>query len=147
MTNFWVFGWWEMASEMWIPNSTFSVPRYQSLKYYKNQNKHTYFSLYYLYLSQGESQGSDLLWLYLSHSSRCKGPKNQKMHQIFGFLKCIRNVGPQIGPTFSPQYLRSLKSPIKIKTSIHISPCITYIYPKVNPRVQTFWLPISQSLK
>ena len=29
-----------------------SLPRSQSLKYYKNQNKHTYFFLYYLYLSQ-----------------------------------------------------------------------------------------------
>ena len=29
-----------------------SLPRSQSLKYYKNQNKHTYFFLYYLYLCQ-----------------------------------------------------------------------------------------------
>ena len=48
------FAFWN-ASEMYqksIPNYQTSVPRSQSLKYYKIQNKHTYFFLYYLYLSQ-----------------------------------------------------------------------------------------------
>ena len=49
----------------------FFLPRSQSLKYYKNQNKHTYFSLYYLYLSQIYPK-FNLLSLYLSHSSTVK---------------------------------------------------------------------------
>ena len=44
------------------------LPRSQSLKYYKNQNKHTYFSLYYLYLSQIYPK-FNLLSLHLSHSN------------------------------------------------------------------------------
>ena len=47
------------------------LPRSQSLKYYKNQNKHTYFSLYYLYLSQIYPK-FNLLSIYLSHSSTVK---------------------------------------------------------------------------
>ena len=60
----------------------------------KNQNKHTYFSLYYLYLSQIYPK-FNLLSLYLSHSSTVKIqkiPNASQMHQ-----KCIRNVS-QIQP-------------------------------------------------
>ena len=62
------------------------LPRSQSLKYYKNQNKHTYFSLYYLYLSQiyPKIQPS----LPISQSLKyCKNPKI-----IPNFPKCIRNI-------------------------------------------------------
>ena len=48
-----------------------SLPRSQSLKYYKNQNKHTYFFLYYLYLSQIYPK-FNLLSLDLSHSITIK---------------------------------------------------------------------------
>ena len=102
------------------------LPRSQSLKYYKNQNKHTYFSLYYLYLSQIYPK-FNLLSLYLSHSSTVKIqkiPNASEMHQ-----KCIRNVS-QFN-LFSLDLSHS--NTIKIKTSIHISPYITYIYPKFIP--------------
>ena len=47
-----------------------SFPRSQSLKYYKNQNKHIYFFLYYLYLSQIQPS------LPISHLLKyCKNPK------------------------------------------------------------------------
>ena len=106
------------------------LPRSQSLKYYKNQNKHTYFSLYYLYLSQIYPK-FNLLSLYLSHSSTVKIqkiPNASEMHQ-----KCIRNVS-EMYPKFNLFSLDlSHSNTIKIKTSIHISPYITYIYPKFIP--------------
>ena len=47
-----------------------SLPRSQSLKYYKNQNKHTYSFLYYQYLSQIQPS------LPISHLLKyCKNPK------------------------------------------------------------------------
>ena len=63
-----------------------SLPRSQSLKYYKNQNKHTYFFLYYLYLSQIYPK-FNLLSLYLTYSNTVKIPNASEMHQ-----KCIRNL-------------------------------------------------------
>ena len=56
-----------------------SLPRSQSLKYYKNQNKHTYFSLYYLYLSQIYPK-FNLLFLYLTYSNTVKIPMHLLMH-------------------------------------------------------------------
>ena len=100
-----------------------SLPRSQSLKYYKNQNKHTYFFLYYLYLSQIYPK-FNLLSLYLTYSNTVKIPNTSQMHQ-----KSIRNV--------SKFNLLSLdlshSNTIKIKTIIHISSYITYIYPKFIP--------------
>ena len=99
------------------------LPRSQSLKYYKNQNKHTYFSLYYLYLSQIYPK-FNLLSLYLSHSSTVKIQK---------IPKCIRNAS-EMYPKFNLFSLDlSHSNTIKIKTSIHISPYITYISPKFIP--------------
>ena len=69
-----------------------SLPRSQSLKYYKNQNKHTYFFLYYLYLSQIYPK-FNLLSLYLTYSNTVKIPNASEMHQ-----KCIRNLS-QIQPS------------------------------------------------
>ena len=69
-----------------------SLPRSQSLKYYKNQNKHTYFFLYYLYLSQIYPK-LNLLSLYLTYSNTVKIPNALEMHQ-----KCIRNLS-QIQPS------------------------------------------------
>ena len=99
-----------------------SLLRSQSLKYYKNQNKHTYFFLYYVYLSQIYPK-FNLLSLYLTYSNTVKIPNASEMHQ-----KCIRNVS-EIYPKFN---LLSLDlSHSKIKTSIHISSYITYIYANV----------------
>ena len=67
-----------------------SLPRSQSLKYYKNQNKHTYFFLYYLYLSQIYPK-FNLLSLYLTYSNTVKIPNASEMYQ-----KSIPN------STFSP---------------------------------------------
>ena len=67
-----------------------SLPRSQSLKYYKNQNKHTYFFLYYLYLSQIYPKFK-LLSLYLTYSNTVKIPNASEMYQ-----KSIPN------STFSP---------------------------------------------
>ena len=64
-----------------------ALPRSQSLKYYKNQNKHTYFFLYYLYLSQIYPK-FNLLSLYLTYSNTVKIPnlladeKGLKLDQI-----------------------------------------------------------------
>ena len=69
-----------------------SLPRSQSLKYCKNQNKHTYFSLYYLYLSHIYPK-FNLLSLYLTYSNTVKIPNLSQMHQ-----KCIRNLS-QIQPS------------------------------------------------
>ena len=69
-----------------------SLPRSQSLKYYKNQNKHTYFFLYYLYLSQIYPK-FNLLSLYLTYSNTVKIPNASEMHQ-----KSIRNLS-QIQPS------------------------------------------------
>ena len=69
-----------------------SLPRSQSLKYYKNQNKHTYFFLYYLYLSHIYPKFK-LLSLYLTYSNTVKIPNASEMHQ-----KCIRNLS-QIQPS------------------------------------------------
>ena len=91
-----------------------SLPRSQSLKYYKNQNKHTYFSLYYLYLSHIYPK-FNLLTLYLTYSNTVK-------------IK-IPNLS-QIQPSLP---ISQSSNTIKIKTSIHISPYITYIYPKFIP--------------
>ena len=51
-----------------------SLSRSQSLKYYKNQNNHTYFFLYYLYLSQIYPK-FNLLSLYFTYSNTVKSPK------------------------------------------------------------------------
>ena len=93
-----------------------SLPRSQSLKYYKNQNKHTYFSLSCLYLSQIQPS------FPISHLLKyCKNPK------------CIRNVS-EMYPKFNLLSLDlSHSNTIKIKTSIHISSYIAYIYPKFIP--------------
>ena len=136
-----------------------SLPRSQSLKYYKNQNKHTYFFLYYLYLSQIYLKFK-LLSLYLTYSNTVKIPNLSQMYQ-----KCIRNLS-QIQPSLprfqSLKYYKnqnkhtyfflyylylshiypkfnllsldlSHSNTVKIKTSIHISSYITYIYPKFIP--------------
>ena len=90
------------------------LPRSQSLKYYKNQNKHTYFSLYYLYLSQIYPK-FNLLSLYLSHSSTVK------IQKIPNFPKCIRNAS-QIYPKFNLLSLHlSHSNTVNIKSSIHIT--------------------------
>ena len=120
-----------------------SLPRSQSLKYYKNQNKHTYFSLYYLYLSHIYPK-FNLLSLYLTYSNTVKIPNLSQMHQ-----KCIRNVS-EIYPKFNLLSLDlSHSNTIKIKTSIHISSYITYIYPKFIPNLSQIQpsLPISHLLK
>ena len=104
-----------------------SLPTSQSLKYYKNQNKHTYFFLYYLYLSHIYPK-FNLLTLYLIYSNTVKIPNASEMHQ-----KCIRNVS-EIYPKFNLLSLHlSHSNTIKIKTSIHISFYITYIYPTFIP--------------
>ena len=104
-----------------------SLPRSQSLKYYKNQNKHTYFSLYYLYLSQIYPK-FNLLSLYLTYSNTIKIPNASEMHH-----KCIRNLS-EIYPKLKLLSLDlSHSNTIKIKTSIHIPSYITYIYPKFIP--------------
>ena len=104
-----------------------SLPRSQSLKYCKNQNKHTYFFLYYLYLSQIYPK-FNFLTLYLTYSNTVKIPNLSQMHP-----KCIRNVS-EIYPKFNLLSLDlSHSNTVKIKTSIHISPYITYIYPKFIP--------------
>ena len=140
-----------------------SLPRFQSLKYYKNQNKHTYFLLYYLYLSQIYPK-FNLLSLYPTYSNTVKIPNASQMHQKcirnvseiypkFNLLsldltysntvkipnlsqmhqKCIRNVS-EIYPKFNLLSLDlSHSNTIKTKTSIHISSYITYIYPKFIP--------------
>ena len=115
-----------------------SLPRSQSLKYYKNQSKHTYFFLYYLYLSQIYPK-FNLLSLYLTYSNTVK----IQMH-----LKCIRNASemyPKFN-LFSPDLSHS--NTIKIKMSIHISSYITYIYPKFIPN-STFspYISLTQTLK
>ena len=105
------------------------LPRSQSLKYYKNQNKHTYFSLYYLYLSQIYPK-FNLLSLYLSHSSTVKIqkiPNASEMHQ-----KCIRNVS-QIQP-FLPrsQSLKYYKNQNKHTYFSLYYLYLSQIYPKFN---------------
>ena len=115
------------------------LPRSQSLKYYKNQNKHTYFSLYYLYLSQIYPK-FNLLSLYLSHSSTVKIQKIRnasEMHQ-----KCIRNVS-QIQP-FLPrsQSLKYYKNQNKHTYFSLYYLYLSQIYPKFNLLSH-----ISQSLK
>ena len=108
-----------------------SLPRSQSLKYYKNQNKHTYFFLYYLYLSQIYPK-FNLLSLYLTYSNTVKIP-NTYFFLSYIYPKCIRNVS-EIYPKFNLLSLDlSHSNTIKIKTSIHISSYITYIYPKFIP--------------
>ena len=91
-----------------------SLPRSQSLKYCKNQNKHTYFFLYYLYLSQIYPK-FNLLPLYLTYSL-----------QVLDL---------------------SHSNTIKIKTSIHISSYITYIYPKFIPNLLPLYLTYSNTIK
>ena len=109
-----------------LPQIQPSLPRSQSLKYCKNQNKHTYFFLYYLYLSQIPK--FNFLSLYLTDSNTVKIPNLSQMHQ-----KCIRNVS-EIYPKFNLLSLDlSHSNSIKIKTSIHISSYITYIYPTFIP--------------
>ena len=105
------------------------LPISQSLKYYKNQNKHTYFSLYYLYLSQIYPK-FNLLSLYLSHSSTVKIqkiPNASQMHQ-----KCIRNVS-QIQP-FLPisQSLKYYKNQNKHTYFSLYYLYLSQIYPKFN---------------
>ena len=73
-----------------------SLPRSQSLKYYKNQNMHTYFFLYYLYLSQiyPKIQPSLPISHLLKYYKNPKCIRNaSEMHQ-----KCIRNLS-QIQPS------------------------------------------------
>ena len=104
-----------------------SLPRSQSLKYYKNQNKHTYFFLYYLYLSQIYPK-FNLLSLYLTYSNTIKIPNASEMHQ-----KYVRNL-LEIYPKLKLLSLDLRHSnTIKIKTSIHFPSYITYIYPKFIP--------------
>ena len=65
---------------------------------------------------------------YLTYSNTVKIPNLSQMHQ-----KCIRNVS-EIYPKFNPLSLDlSHSNTVKIKTSIHISPYITYIYPTFIP--------------
>ena len=112
------------------PKFNLLSPRSQSLKYCKNQNKHTYFFLYYLYLSHIYPK-FNLLSLY---------PKFNQMHQ-----KCIRNVS-EIYPKFNLLSLDlSHSNTVKIKTSIHISPILPIFIPHLS-QIQPS-LPISHLLK
>ena len=88
-----------------------SLPRSQSLKYCKNQNKHTYFFLYYLYLSQIYPK-FNFLSLYLTYSNTVKIPN---LSQIYWLIK-----GPQIGPN-PPQYLGISPTKLKIIFPVYIS--------------------------
>ena len=97
-----------------------SLPRSQSLKYYKNQNKHTYFFLYYLYLSHIYPK-FNLLSLYLTYSNTVKIPNAS---QIYWLMKMASNW------TKSPPVPRYITH--KIKDYI---PCVHF---KVN-RVR-IWL-------
>ena len=109
-----------------------SLPRSQSLKYYKNQNKHTYFFLYYLYLSQIYPK-FNLLPLYLTYSNTIKIPNTSEMHQ-----KCIRNLS-QIQPSLPrSQSLKYYKNQNK-----HTYFSLYYLYlSQIQPS-----LPISHLLK
>ena len=111
-----------------------SLPRSQSLKYYKNQNKHTYFFLYYLYLSQIYPK-FNLLSLYLTYSNTIKIPNASEMHQ-----KSIRNLSQIKTSLPRSQSLKYYKNQNK-----HISSYITYIYPKFN--LLSLYLTYSNTVK
>ena len=113
-----------------------SLPTSQSLKYYKNQNKHTYFFLYYLYLSHIYPK-FNLLTLYLTYSNTVKIPNASEMHQ-----KCIRNVS-EIYPKFNllSLYL-TYSNTVKIPNASEMhQKCIRNLS-QIQPS-----LPTSQSLK
>ena len=103
-----------------------SLPRSQSLKYCKNQNKHTYFSLYYLYLSHIYPK-FNLLSLYLTYSNTVKIPNASQMHQ-----KCIRNLS-QIQPSLPrSQSLKYCKNQNKHTYFFLYYLYLSQIYPKFN---------------
>ena len=103
-----------------------SLPRSQSLKYCKNQNKHTYFFLYYLYLSHIYPKFK-LLTLYLTYSNTVKIPKSQMHHQ-----KCIRNLS-QIQPSLPrSQSLKYYKNQNKHTYFFLYYLYLSHIYPKFN---------------
>ena len=103
-----------------------SLPRSQSLKYCKNQNKHTYFFLYYLYLSHIYPK-FNLLSLYLTYSNTVKIPNASQMHQ-----KCIRNLS-QIQPSLPrSQSLKYCKNQNKHTYFFLYYLYLSQIYPKFN---------------
>ena len=116
-----------------------SLPRSQSLKYYKNQNNHTYFFLYYLYLSQIYPKFS-LLSLYLTYSNTVKIPNASQMHQ-----KCIRNLS-QIQPSLPrSQSLKYYKNQNKHTYFFLYYLYLSQIYPKFN--LLSLYLTYSNTVK
>ena len=116
-----------------------SLPRSQSLKYYKNQNKHTYFFLYYLYLSQIYPK-FNLLSLYLTYSNTVRIPNASQMHQ-----KCIRNVS-QIQPSLPrSQSLKYYKNQNKHTYFFLYYLYLSQIYPKFN--LLSLYLTYSNTVK
>ena len=116
------------------------LPRSQSLKYYKNQNEHTYFFLYYLYLSQIYPK-FNLLSLYLTYSNTVKIPNASEMHQKC-IRKCIRNLS-QIQPSLPRS--QSLKYYKKSKQAYIFLPILPIFIPNLS-QIQPS-LPISHLLK
>ena len=116
-----------------------ALPRSQSLKYYKNQNKHTYFFLYYLYLSQIYPK-FNLLSLYLTYSNTVKIPNASQMHQ-----KCIRNLS-QIQPSLPrSQSLKYYKNQNKHTYFFLYYLYLSQIYPKFN--LLSLYLTYSNTVK
>ena len=116
-----------------------ALPRSQSLKYYKNQNKHTYFFLYYLYLSQIYPK-FNLLSLYLTYSNTVKIPNASEMHQ-----KCIRNLS-QIQPALPrSQSLKYYKNQNKHTYFFLYYLYLSQIYPKFN--LLSLYLTYSNTVK
>ena len=116
-----------------------SLPRSQSLKYCKNQNKHTYFFLYYLYLSQIYPK-FNLLSLYLTSSNTVKIPNASEMHQ-----KCIRNLS-QIQPSLPrSQSLKYYKNQNKHTYFFLYYLYLSQIYPKFN--LLSLYLTYSNTVK
>ena len=116
-----------------------SLPRSQSLKYYKNQNKHTYFFLYYLYLSQIYPK-FNLLSLYLTYSNTVKIPNASQMHQ-----KSIRNLS-QIQPVLPrSQSLKYYKNQNKHTYFFLYYLYLSQIYPKFN--LLSLYLTYSNTVK
>ena len=124
-----------------------SLPTSQSLKYYKNQNRHIYFFLYYLYLSQIYPK-FNLLSLYLTHSNSVNIPnlsqiqpslptsqslkyhKNQNKHTYFFLYYLYLS---QIYPKFN---LLSLD--LTHSNSVKI-PNLSQIYPKFILNSTSYW--------
>ena len=114
-----------------------SLPRSQSLKYYKNQNKHTYFFLYYLYLSQIYPK-FNLLSLYLTYSNTVKIPNASAK-------KCIRNLS-QIQPSLPrSQSLKYYKNQNKHTYFFLYYLYLSQIYPKFN--LLSLYLTYSNTVK